>query len=1464
MRQKHGLRRFSTRACVVLLAVLMVASTFVGVSIAPTVVNAAGSATLSGGESININLQDSSWQGSKIRVRFLNSGGTAVGTEQILTPSGNKVTVSGVSGAASIVVEKVNDSKNTVLSAMKSKISANSGKDVVFCEKSSGWSAIKVYAWNNTSNSHNADFPGADMDSVSGTMYFKAFNQGAFTNVIFNGGGDSTKTADLTLTKATASSPKYYDHKQNKWVVYTDVEATATASVADRYSDSLNDLYLTSKSTAKWSKYNSSTTKKTVYFKPNSAWSTAYVHYDDDDDEPFYTSVQMTKYSDSPLIFKADVYFDSYVSFSTGSDFKTSDKKDQGSIFNDEEEPVFVAKNRSWTTLENAMTTDIRPSDITISNNNFSSVTPTGGGKVVGFDAYYYDYYSNNERAAGWRKNLNDDDFSGAAGPDGSQYRMQFSNLNDDVKDVALSNNNWRYPLLFGDDHNLNSFITNYYNAINGSRSPAINHDYFNGANNSNFLGGDNHRSVMGLVKNSLKNGELMVTDTLKAPYFDNSWLMEKAQTEKEVLYILDDKNLGQNGIYANFWNSSGLVVKDIHPDKVTSSAVTIGGKTGILYRYVVDKNLKSVQLANSTNYSSNFWNYQENGEWVVSRFTNIVCTNGGDVSSDTYKSGIQRVTGSERAKIINAKFPFVETVDNTTKVKTYTFDSNGSSRKDNIQFDFDNNTLTYYNGNGVAGKLDNNNGFFPFNKKGTTPRNYGFGVRMDLEFTLPENGMLTSTKPAEFKYSGDDDVWVFVDGNLVLDLGGAHTPTTGTINFGYGTNKVRATADKVYTVLNEPNGSSVKDTLKQSSVSKDFTINNTDPTKKHQMTVFYMERGTNDSNLRIEFSIQPIQNELDVYKEVEVENVNAGIESEVEQLAQNEDFDFILKQDSALYGGSAGKTYHMRYADDSTGTETIKNGAFSLKHYDEAKFQHDTDLVYGSHIELSEKTPSFFNYNTDIEVNDIINGTSVWTGNITRNASFDFKNKLDDSGATSADERTILMAEFTNELISAPISLYKHLYKENTNELSNAPVPFEFTIKLDLDHDGTFEAYDLEYQYEGSSDIYVADNGTVHMRPDQVINFPDIPVGTPYQITEAYRAGYRNRAAGTVSGTVATTSNSVVFNNEEKPASQNLSVSKTLDGNTYTGTEFSFTAKLMKWIKQSETQTTGLEDIYAENTKTATNDSGIAEFDAFSVIPSNENKGDYIFRLTETDKSSSAPQYTYDNHTYYAKITVTEGSVSDPVYYSNEACTTLVGTDGKTPPVFANTTKKGTITVNKTDSNNQPVVGTQFALIKVSSESDVDSLLTPAAINALVEANQTAGDRVTLKRTSMNGANASAVFDNLPFYQSEGLFRKSGSEVVWTTDVNTSTKQVYCVFEYTPTEGFLPNYTKTYITLADAPSTNFTFGLVDAKVVMPNSSGSGVAQLMYIGFGLLGTGALLATGYAVKRKVKPRYVCRH
>ena len=156
---------------------------------------------------------------------------------------------------------------------------------------------------------------------------------------------------------------------------------------------------------------------------------------------------------------------------------------------------------------------------------------------------------------------------------------------------------------------------------------------------------------------------------------------------------------------------------------------------------------------------------------------------------------------------------------------------------------------------------------FFPFNssnQSATSQRlNYGFATKLEIKFRLTENGTVKTTTqndvPIEFNFSGDDDVWVFIDGELALDIGGGHGRVSGYLNF----------ADKTYYVSRVKGASGGVEYGKTGS----FTIKGAN-TDEHTLTMFYMERGLWESNMMITFNF-PDENQLEVEKEVDMGNVN-------------------------------------------------------------------------------------------------------------------------------------------------------------------------------------------------------------------------------------------------------------------------------------------------------------------------------------------------------------------------------------------------------------------------------------------------------------------------------------------------------------------------------------------------------------------------------------------------------------
>ena len=189
--------------------------------------------------------------------------------------------------------------------------------------------------------------------------------------------------------------------------------------------------------------------------------------------------------------------------------------------------------------------------------------------------------------------------------------------------------------------------------------------------------------------------------------------------------------------------------------------------------------------------------------------------------------------------------------------------------------------------------------GYFPFNetaKPGVfSTYNYGFGTKLQMDFTLTDDGMVETEKAdgttektsIKFFFSGDDDVWVFIDGQLALDVGGAHGEVSGLLEFGETedekSNNVTAYVSRVKTGgtsdkdKDEKNGNSAVKTVKYNNEDIYFYAQGTtlplDKGKKHTLTMYYMERGMWESNMAVAFNF-PDNNELQVQKEVDLSSV--------------------------------------------------------------------------------------------------------------------------------------------------------------------------------------------------------------------------------------------------------------------------------------------------------------------------------------------------------------------------------------------------------------------------------------------------------------------------------------------------------------------------------------------------------------------------------------------------------------
>lgn len=255
-----------------------------------------------------------------------------------------------------------------------------------------------------------------------------------------------------------------------------------------------------------------------------------------------------------------------------------------------------------------------------------------------------------------------------------------------------------------------------------------------------------------------------------------------------------------------------------------------------------------------------------------------------------------------------NVKFPFTKVKNlfgNETNVDYWCFDSKDTTLY--LKQDSGQNSDSKYFLQSADNRESSRNvsassnpkdpyGYFPFNETANpgvfSTYNYGFGTKLQMDFTLTDDGKVETTvngktekTSIKFFFSGDDDVWVFIDGKLALDVGGAHGEVSGLLEFGESKkdknkNSVTAYVSKVKTggtSSSDQDGEIVK-TVKYNGedinfCAQDTTLDDLDKGQKHTLTMYYMERGMWESNMAVAFNF-PDNNELKVQKEVDLSNV--------------------------------------------------------------------------------------------------------------------------------------------------------------------------------------------------------------------------------------------------------------------------------------------------------------------------------------------------------------------------------------------------------------------------------------------------------------------------------------------------------------------------------------------------------------------------------------------------------------
>jgi hypothetical protein len=242
--------------------------------------------------------------------------------------------------------------------------------------------------------------------------------------------------------------------------------------------------------------------------------------------------------------------------------------------------------------------------------------------------------------------------------------------------------------------------------------------------------------------------------------------------------------------------------------------------------------------------------------------------------------------------------FPFYESTYNG--ITSYSYDSLTDRNREIVDGKF---TVADY------AKVGTSNGYAPFGSDNP----YGTATEFDIDFYMTGTGYLKdndgNNQDIAFNFAGDDDVWVYIDGVLVLDLGGAHGVSSGVINFSEMKVYYKSAADTTENI--EARGLGIKDTvatdmnyIKTYSLADIFSANGvefskTDSSTKHTLQMFYMERGEGESNCSINFNL-PQNTGLRINNNISVNSVNSGLKSDTLESANNDYFTYSIADKKA------------------------------------------------------------------------------------------------------------------------------------------------------------------------------------------------------------------------------------------------------------------------------------------------------------------------------------------------------------------------------------------------------------------------------------------------------------------------------------------------------------------------------------------------------------------------------------
>mgnify|MGYP000538563812 CR=1 FL=1 len=629
-----------------------------------------------------------------------------------------------------------------------------------------------------------------------------------------------------------------------------------------------------------------------------------------------------------------------------------------------------------------------------------------------------------------------------------------------------------------------------------------------------------------------------------------------------------------------------------------------------------------------------------------------------------------------------NLQFPFTKTT-NDKGVSTYSF----NSEQNTVYYDYENNKIVRDDTIKIH-DVGGDTGYFPFNSVDPSAKdnlNYGFGTQFTIPFTVTETGKNVDGTSMTFKFTGDDDVWVYIDGALVLDMGGAHCKAEGEINFA--TQMATITTGTSDAKLgNQPTAGgrvASKDNGKRTVDFKNITVKKSDGNaisladymkesgKVHELKMYYMERGMWDSNMSISYSFVPLPSGLTLSKTLDTKDVNAGLKNAVQGL---DNFDFNiqtrnLKDREANYSDVDNLGYTLYDYNDNTypgqvaknSTATFSSSYYASEFIDTTDENNSSAFYAGTGFKITESIPK----GTILQYDENKTSWGVYDSVKSREAIKNQKGTVAtfDMGDANSSEMDVVnrYVNFVNTPKVGSLSVEKK-YEGNAPKDKT----FGFTVKVDLTGGKYYDPYELEYTI-GSQTEKTDKKGHFTLKAGEKVTFAGIPVGASYEVVEDAPGADdtwvqdTSKCTGLTGKIVAEVPSAAVVTNKTKTTEENHVIyAEAGKPVTYAPKGVTIT-KLTAPITGDKDITTNVnKDGKGEFTPTSSNKKYDVNYEGTTT-----DKGNFAGKITVLTYEATNKVYVFDYglESNIADTTTGDGLFQGGIFYNEKATGTMATT---------------------------------------------------------------------------------------------------------------------------------------------------------------------------------------------------------